>query len=85
MISSKAACSDWITGSSKRCAAQIPYDWYEHDGEGLFQLVEMLYRRRSCVRDLITEFRNSMRTPFPNWQQAVFNPGKSKIVAHVEH
>jgi hypothetical protein len=52
-----------------RCAAQIPYAWYEHDGEGLFQLVEMLYQRRSWVRDLITEFRNSMRTPFPHWER----------------
>ena len=25
-----------------RCAAKIPYEWYEHDGEGLFQLVETL-------------------------------------------
>lgn len=50
-----------------RCAAQIPYEWYGHDEEGLFQLVEMLYQRRSLVRDLITAFRESMRNPFPKW------------------
>ena len=49
------------------CAAQIPDEWYEHDGEGLFRLVEMLYQRRSLVRDLITAFRESMRNPFPKW------------------
>ena len=63
----------------------MSYDWYEYDGEGLFQLVEMLYRRRSRVRNLITEFRNSMRTPFPNWQQSASNPGKSEIAVHIEH
>jgi hypothetical protein len=68
-----------------RAAAQIPYDWYEYDGEGLFQLVEMLYRRRSWVRDLITEFRNSVRRPFPHWQQSASSPGKSNIAVHVEH
>jgi hypothetical protein len=68
-----------------RCAAPVPYDWYEYDGEGLFQLVEMLYRRRLLVRDLITAFRNSMRTPFPNWQQLASNPGKSKIAVHIGH
>jgi hypothetical protein len=68
-----------------RCAAQIPYDWYEHDGEGLFQLIEVLHRRRSRVRNLITEFRHSMRRPFPNWQRSASNPGKSNIAIHAEH
>ena len=68
-----------------RCAAQVPYEWYEHDGVGLFQLVEMLYRRRSRVRDLITEFRNSVRRPFPNWKQSAFASGSSKVAIHAEH
>ena len=50
-----------------RCAAAIPHEWFEHDGEGLFQLIETLYRRRSLVPDLITDFRNSTRNPFPGW------------------
>jgi hypothetical protein len=50
-----------------RCAAQIPYDWYEHDSDGLFELVETLYRRRSSVRDLVTAFRDFMSRPFPLW------------------
>jgi hypothetical protein len=68
-----------------RCAAQIPYEWYEHDGESLFQLVEMLYRRRSSVRDLITAFRNSMRTPFPHWKQSASNPAVRKLAMHAEY
>jgi hypothetical protein len=50
-----------------RCAAQIPLEWFEHDGEGLFQLIETLYKRRSVVRDLITRFQESSRKPFPRW------------------
>jgi hypothetical protein len=50
-----------------RCAAQVPLEWFEHDGEGLFQLIETLYKRRSFVRDFITGFRESPRNPFPHW------------------
>lgn len=50
-----------------RCAAQIPHDWIEYDGEGLFLLIEALYARRFMVRDLIRRFHNSSRDPFPNW------------------
>jgi len=50
-----------------RCAAQIPHKWIEHDGRGLFDLVEALYGRRSTVRELIIQFRTSSRNPFPHW------------------
>ena len=50
-----------------RCAAQIPLEWFEHDGEGLYVLVEELHRRRSIVRNLITAFHHSSRNPFPQW------------------
>lgn len=50
-----------------RCAAAIPHDWFEHDGEGLYVLVEELHRRSSLVRKLITAFRHSSRNPFPRW------------------
>jgi hypothetical protein len=51
-----------------RYAGQVPYEWYEYDGEGLFDLVETLYRRRSLVRELITQFRDSSHNPFPEWK-----------------
>jgi HipA-like protein len=53
-----------------RCAAPIPLDWFEHDGKGLFQLIEALHQRRAIVRGLITAFRNSSRNPFPRWTAA---------------
>jgi hypothetical protein len=45
----------------------IPPEWYEFDTDGLNRLVETLYRRRSTIRDLITQFRSSTRNPFPLW------------------
>ena len=39
--------------------------WYEFDSDGLNRLVETLYRRRPIIRDLITQFRDSCRNPFP--------------------
>ena len=48
-------------------ARGIPQEWYEFDSDGLQRLVETLYRRRSVIRDLITQFRTSTRNPFPLW------------------
>jgi hypothetical protein len=51
-------------------AAEIPPEWYEHDSEGLDRLTKVLHAHRSLVRDLITSFRKSTRSPFPNWTAA---------------
>ena len=51
-----------------RCAAEIPEEWYGGDREGLERLVETLYNRRQMIRRLISIFRESMRKPFPHWQ-----------------
>lgn len=48
-------------------AREIPGEWYEHDLEGLGRITEALYMRRSKIRGLITDFRQSTRNPFPNW------------------
>lgn len=53
-----------------RCAVGIPEEWYEGDREGLRRLVEALYSRRGRIRRLISIFRESARSPFPNWQNA---------------
>lgn len=50
-----------------RIAAAVPSEWYEFDTDGLHRLVETLHRRRAIIRDLITQFRNSSRNPFPSW------------------
>jgi hypothetical protein len=52
-----------------RYAAQIPEEWYECDVDGLNRLIETLYRRRAIIRDLISDFRESNRNPFPNWTE----------------
>ena len=53
-----------------RCAADIPEEWYEGDRDGLDRLVEALHHRRRAIRNLITEFRRSSRSPFPNWRES---------------
>jgi len=50
-----------------RLAADIPQEWYEFDSDGLYRLIEKLYKRRAIIRDLIAAFRTSCRNPFPNW------------------
>lgn len=45
-----------------RCAAQIPHEWIEYDGEGLFLLIEALYARRSKLPDLIRGFVETCTT-----------------------
>jgi hypothetical protein len=50
-----------------RIAAAVPAEWYEFDTDGLHRLVETLHRRRAIIRDLIAQFRNSPRNPFPSW------------------
>jgi hypothetical protein len=51
-----------------RIAAEIPTEWYEHDSEAITRLIETLHARRTCIRELVTSFRNSTRNPFPNWK-----------------
>jgi hypothetical protein len=49
-------------------AVEIPEEWYRHDSPALSQLIEMLHERRTHIRELVTSFRYSTRTPFPNWK-----------------
>ena len=51
-----------------RGAVDIPEEWYGGDREGLERLVETLFGRRGLIRRLISIFRESPRTPFPNWR-----------------
>ena len=46
---------------------EIPPEWYEDDLDSLHHLLELLYRRRLRVPDLILEAKKSTRQPFPNW------------------
>jgi hypothetical protein len=47
-------------------ADEIPCEWYGERDE-LQRLLDCLLERRSRVRQLIEDFRNSSRNPFPNW------------------
>ena len=51
-------------------AAGVPPEWYGGDLSLIEALVEQLLRRRSRVRELIVQFRESSRQPFPNWGHA---------------
>jgi hypothetical protein len=50
-------------------AETLPPEWYEGNLNVLEKLVEQLIERRPRVRDLITDFRESSRQPFPNWNR----------------
>lgn len=52
------------------CAEDIPVEWYGETAD-MERLVETLLKRRPRVAELILAFKNSTRTPFPNWQEKV--------------
>lgn len=47
--------------------ACTPPQWYEHDLGALETLVQELVRRRGKIRELLENFRDSERRPFPYW------------------
>ena len=49
-----------------KCAENIPEEWYQEDRDGMHRLVDELSRRRFLIRRLISIFRESARSPFPN-------------------
>ena len=48
----------------------LPEEWWSRYGSAsdLARLIETLHQRHSSIRDLILAFRNSSRSPFPNWK-----------------
>ncbi len=52
-------------------ADEIPPEWYGGASEELEGLLSRLLARRCRIRELITDFRNSSRNPFPNWRETV--------------
>ncbi len=55
-----------------KIARTVPPEWYWEDLYLLEELVETLLVRRSGVRKLISELRQSSHTPFPNWKNGQF-------------
>jgi hypothetical protein len=52
-------------------AETVPPGWYGDNRIQLEGLVQTLLRRRSRVRELISQFRQSNRAPFPHWKNDV--------------
>ena len=52
-------------------ADEIPPEWYGGATDELERLLQRLLERRLRVRELILDFKNSSRNPFPNWREAV--------------
>jgi hypothetical protein len=50
-----------------KIADEIPPEWYGGDPNVIECLMEILLKRRSRVRELIGQFKESHREPFPNW------------------
>jgi hypothetical protein len=53
-----------------RIAETVPPEWYSGEIAALERLTEQLIERRGRVRELITEFRETSRLPFPKWTNA---------------
>jgi hypothetical protein len=51
-----------------RAADVVPPEWYNSDADAMEKLLATLVRRRSRLRELIADFRQSSRQPFPNWK-----------------
>ena len=49
-------------------AEEIPPEWYNYELDHLGQLLTRLDARRTRVRELIVQARDSGRQPFPNWK-----------------
>jgi hypothetical protein len=49
-------------------AEEIPPEWYNHELDRLGELLDRLDQRRTRVRELIEQARDSGRQPFPNWK-----------------
>jgi hypothetical protein len=50
-------------------AEAVPPEWYGGNVYELHRLVEKLIGRRCRVRELISQFRDSGKVPFPNWKR----------------
>jgi len=53
-------------GALEGIAEKIPSEWYG-DRQDVDQLIHALFERRAVVRQLIEDFRKSLRSPFPKW------------------
>ena len=48
-------------------ASKVPEEWYGGPAVEFQMLIDLLFSRRNRIRDLIGQFRDSSREPFPRW------------------
>ena len=58
---------EMAAGTLWEIAEAVPPEWYGGDLAVMERLMEQMLKRRSRVRELIGEFRDSDRGPFPMW------------------
>ncbi len=70
-----ASFEPWLTRLERlsadliwEAANEVPPEFYDQDQGAMEKLVEQLLRRQSRVRELILQFRYSVRNPFPEWR-----------------
>jgi hypothetical protein len=63
-------------------AEAVPPEWYRGDSCELDKLVEKLISRRRRVRELIDQFRQSSRVPFPNWKNNASHAWTDPVPRH---
>ena len=61
-------------------AEAVPPIWYGGDLRDMERLVEALLERRSRVRELVVQFRESSREPFPKWMRRGEEEGKGRFL-----
>jgi hypothetical protein len=61
---------DMSCGTISAAAQELPPVWYGYDFCALTALVRALSERRGLIRGLLTDFRASVRHPFPHWGEA---------------
>ncbi len=69
-----------------KIADAVPPEWYGGDPRTIEQLMEQMLQRRLRVRELIAQFRDSNREPFPQWGAAksVVVPGGFEVQGGAE-
>jgi hypothetical protein len=63
--------------------AGVPPEWYGNESLHMEQLINSLLRRKSRVRELIEQFRDTDRIPFPNWRRETCATRNASIYADV--
>jgi hypothetical protein len=63
-------------------AEEVPPEWYGGDRSALQALVQKLISRRSRVRELIDQFRQSSREPFPHWRNHVTTAMPDRLASY---